>query len=120
MHPAAAAGRRAGAPAAAGASGCDSNRRPAGRAGPAASAWPYEPADQGECPDVPGRCEVLVTSQADVVVVGGGLAGLSAAVNVHRAGLTGIACEAGDPVGGRPVEDRAGLTDVANRRLEWC
>jgi phytoene dehydrogenase-like protein len=47
-----------------------------------------------------------VTSQADVVVVGGGLAGLSAAVNVHRAGLTVIVCEAGDQVGGRVRTDR--------------
>jgi phytoene dehydrogenase-like protein len=47
-----------------------------------------------------------VTSQADVVVVGGGLAGLSAAVNLHRAGLTVIVCEAGDQVGGRVRTDR--------------
>ncbi|HEY3653217.1 MAG TPA: FAD-dependent oxidoreductase [Streptosporangiaceae bacterium] len=47
-----------------------------------------------------------MTSQADVVVVGGGLAGLSAAVNVHRAGLTVIVCEAGDQVGGRIRTDR--------------
>ena len=47
-----------------------------------------------------------MTSQADVVVVGGGLAGLSAAVNVHRAGLTVIVCEAGDQVGGRVRTDR--------------
>jgi phytoene dehydrogenase-like protein len=47
-----------------------------------------------------------VTSQADVVVVGGGLAGLSAAVILHRAGLTVIVCEAGDQVGGRVRTDR--------------
>lgn len=47
-----------------------------------------------------------MTSQADVVVVGGGLAGLSAAVNLHRAGLTVIVCEAGDQVGGRVRTDR--------------
>jgi phytoene dehydrogenase-like protein len=47
-----------------------------------------------------------VTSQTDVVVVGGGLAGLSAAVILHRAGLTVIVCEAGDQVGGRVRTDR--------------
>ena len=47
-----------------------------------------------------------MTSQADVVVVGGGLAGLSAAVNLHRAGLTVTVCEAGDQVGGRVRTDR--------------
>jgi phytoene dehydrogenase-like protein len=47
-----------------------------------------------------------VTSQADVVVVGGGLAGLSAAVILHWAGLTVIVCEAGDQVGGRVRTDR--------------
>lgn len=47
-----------------------------------------------------------MTSQADVVVVGGGLAGLSAAVYLNRAGLTVIICEAGDQVGGRVRTDR--------------
>ena len=47
-----------------------------------------------------------MTSQADVVVVGGGLAGLSAAVHLHRAGLAVTVCEAGDEVGGRIRTDR--------------
>jgi phytoene dehydrogenase-like protein len=47
-----------------------------------------------------------MTSQADVVVVGGGLAGLSAAVHLHRAGLAVMVCEAGDEVGGRIRTDR--------------
>jgi phytoene dehydrogenase-like protein len=47
-----------------------------------------------------------MTSQADVVVVGGGLAGLSAAVHLHRAGLAVTVCEAGDEVGGRVRTDR--------------
>ncbi len=47
-----------------------------------------------------------MTFQADVVVVGGGLAGLSAAVRLHRAGLAVIVCEASDEVGGRVRTDR--------------
>jgi phytoene dehydrogenase-like protein len=47
-----------------------------------------------------------MTPQADVVVVGGGLAGLSAAVHLHRAGLAVTICEAGDEVGGRVRTDR--------------
>ena len=35
-----------------------------------------------------------MTAPADVVVVGGGLAGLSAAVHLHRAGLATVVCEA--------------------------
>ena len=45
-------------------------------------------------------------SRADIVVVGGGLAGLSAAVHLHRAGLAVTVCEAGDEVGGRVRTDR--------------
>ncbi|MFI9011857.1 NAD(P)/FAD-dependent oxidoreductase [Actinosynnema sp. NPDC053489] len=42
---------------------------------------------------------------ADVVVVGAGLAGLAAAVRLHRAGLAVVVCEAGDDVGGRVRTD---------------
>ena len=47
-----------------------------------------------------------MTDRADVVVVGGGLAGLSTAVALHQAGLAVIVCEAGDEVGGRIRTDR--------------
>ena len=47
-----------------------------------------------------------MTDRADAVVVGGGLAGLSSAVALHRAGLAVIVCEAGDEVGGRIRTDR--------------
>ena len=47
-----------------------------------------------------------MTSRPDVVVVGAGLAGLSAAVHLHRAGLAVMVCEAGDEVGGRVRTDR--------------
>ena len=47
-----------------------------------------------------------MVTPADVVVVGGGLAGLSAAVQLHRAGLATVVCEAGDDVGGRVRTDR--------------
>ena len=46
--------------------------------------------------DVAGRCRRG----------GGGLAGLSAAVHLHRAGLAVTVCEAGDEVGGRIRTDR--------------
>jgi phytoene dehydrogenase-like protein len=44
---------------------------------------------------------------ADVVIVGGGLAGLSAAVHLQRAGVTTTICEAGDDIGGRVRTDYA-------------
>jgi phytoene dehydrogenase-like protein len=47
-----------------------------------------------------------MTAPADVVVVGGGLAGLAAAVQLHRAGLATVVCEAGEDVGGRVRTDR--------------
>lgn len=45
-------------------------------------------------------------TDADVVVVGGGLAGLGTAVRLHRAGLVTVVCEAGEEVGGRVRTDR--------------
>jgi hypothetical protein len=60
-----------------------------------------------------------MTFQADVVVVGGGLAGLSAAVRLHRAGLAVMVCEASDEVGGRVRTDRRdGFSWTAASR--WC
>lgn len=45
-------------------------------------------------------------ADADVVIVGAGLAGLSAAVHLHRAGVVTTVCEAADGVGGRVRTDR--------------
>jgi phytoene dehydrogenase-like protein len=47
-----------------------------------------------------------MTGDADVVIVGAGLAGLSAAVHLHRAGVATTVCEAADDVGGRVRTDR--------------
>jgi phytoene dehydrogenase-like protein len=47
-----------------------------------------------------------MTSGTDAVVVGAGLAGLTAAAHLHRAGLSVLVCEAGDGVGGRIRTDR--------------
>ncbi len=45
-------------------------------------------------------------THTDAVVIGAGLAGLSAAVHLHQAGLATVVCEAGDEVGGRVRTDR--------------
>jgi phytoene dehydrogenase-like protein len=47
----------------------------------------------------------VVTEQVDVVVVGAGLAGLAAAVDLQKAGLDVVVCEAGDAIGGRVRTD---------------
>jgi len=41
---------------------------------------------------------------ADVVIVGGGLSGLRAAVEIHRAGYSCVVLEALDHVGGKTVD----------------
>jgi glycine/D-amino acid oxidase-like deaminating enzyme len=52
-----------------------------------------------------GGMRVAMTD-AEVVIAGGGLAGLSAAVRLHRAGVSATICEAGDDVGGRVRTER--------------
>jgi protoporphyrinogen oxidase len=46
------------------------------------------------------------TTQADVVIIGGGLAGLTAAVSLHRAGRKPMVLEASERVGGRVRTDK--------------
>jgi phytoene dehydrogenase-like protein len=48
---------------------------------------------------------VTVAERVDVVVVGAGLAGLSAAYHLRQAGLDVVVCEAADTVGGRVRTD---------------
>jgi phytoene dehydrogenase-like protein len=47
-----------------------------------------------------------MTPGTDAVIVGGGIAGLSAALILHRAGLDVLVCEASDEAGGRIRTDR--------------
>ena len=47
-----------------------------------------------------------MTADTDVVIVGAGLAGLSAAVHLQRAGVATLVCEAAEDVGGRVRTDR--------------
>lgn len=56
----------------------------------------------------------LASEQADVVIIGGGLSGLNAAINLIDLGMRPIVLEAGAQVGGRvqTVETPEGLTDV--------
>ena len=46
-----------------------------------------------------------MTADSDVVIVGAGLAGLSAAVHLHRAGVAATVCETAEDVGGRVRTD---------------
>lgn len=46
-----------------------------------------------------------MAGESGVIVVGGGLAGLSAAARLHRAGIGTTVLEAGDDVGGRVRTD---------------
>ena len=57
--------------------------------------------------------------EADVVVVGGGLAGLTAARAVMKAGLEPIVLEARDRVGGRTVNAPIGAGEVVEMGGQW-
>ena len=48
---------------------------------------------------------MTLPAQCDVVVIGGGLAGLAAARTLHEAGVDGHVVEAADAVGGRVRTD---------------
>lgn len=52
-------------------------------------------------PDAPEDGEELMTGDTDVLVVGAGVAGLSAAASLRRAGVGCVVLEAGSRVGGR-------------------
>ena len=52
------------------------------------------------------------TTDADVVVVGGGMGGLTVAHDLARAGLRVIVCEASDAVGGLLRRGRVGGIDL--------
>ncbi|MFC9256811.1 NAD(P)-binding protein, partial [Amycolatopsis thailandensis] len=47
----------------------------------------------------------MAAHETDVVIVGAGLAGLSAGLSFHRAGISCAVLEAGDEVGGRVRTD---------------
>ena len=57
--------------------------------------------------------------ESDVVVVGAGLAGLSAARSLEAAGSTAIVLEARDRVGGRVLNHDLGNGDVVELGGEW-
>ena len=57
------------------------------------------------CPEANGEREARVLAETDVVIVGGGLAGLAAARRLHRAGVPWRLLEAGGRLGGRVATD---------------
>lgn len=64
-------------------------------------------------PRTPWRHYTSSHLHCDVLVVGGGLAGLSAAVAAARAGADVILCDEGPEVGGAALWQREGMADVA-------
>jgi phytoene dehydrogenase-like protein len=74
-------------------------------------AWPFRLL-RGSCPvtlsiALIAACEVYMSQpvEVDVVIIGGGLAGLSAARRLDRAGVEWLLVEASDRVGGRVATD---------------
>jgi monoamine oxidase len=59
------------------------------------------------------------SQEVDIVVVGGGLAGLSAATTIHRAGKSVVVLEARDRVGGRNYDIEIGPGKVVEMGGEW-
>src|SRR5262245_52802245 len=57
--------------------------------------------------------------QSPVAIVGGGIAGLTAAFTLTRAGVPAVVYEASDRLGGRMHSDRAGYWDDG-QTTEWC
>lgn len=66
-----------------------------------------------------GRIMAIRLMEADVVVVGAGLAGLVAATELKRAGLDVVVLEARDRVGGRLLNHDLGNGEVAELGGEW-
>ncbi len=87
----------------------------AGAAGAAAAALGADAASAG----ARTRRTAPVTRRADVIVVGGGLAGLTAASDLAHAGHSVVVLEARDRVGGRTLNHPVGKGEVVEVGGQW-
>lgn len=60
-----------------------------------------------------------MTDQRDVVIVGGGLAGLTAARTLHDRGIDAVVVEARDRVGGKTASEHTAYGDVVELGGQW-
>ncbi len=73
----------------------------------------------GPAERTPSRASAVVAPEPDVIVVGAGLAGLTTAKDLLRAGKTVLVLEATNRIGGRAHTDRSFAAPIENGVTKW-